>query len=1022
MTIKQEIKILSVRLEIERENRERESIGSGVIWTPHENSVYTYIFTAAHVVDDYLHENVQFCVSYYDIHGKKASSMIDKDNIAIHNKYIKKDKAKGRNLNDVAVIRIKKLNCKKIAYDFVIPCEIKEGSGLIFSGFMKKLSNLEFEINRNDYVCSFDSMINEKEAFKYKLHIKNGLDVSMKNDELVGVSGSGVFSYGEENLSLVGIHTHGVGEDVTMNMLIGMSVNLILDICTVKGWDIPVISEYNPSSYISYIEELNKINKTSLENIAFVERRVRDIENRRDINIKDILYDKNHYIILSEPGGGKTSAIKSLCHNVTNNSHNKIPIILNLRGYELNFDNIIDGILKILLPYNEKLEIDEVNELINRGNLIIFLDGLDEIKQSSYIKCISEINNLLTYSSKSKYIITCRSNRYNKEFESISKELELKELNEQEIRQYLFRDSKNIYMEKLDSRVLKIIKNPLLMNIFYRIIKTNSSYKPKSRVDLYNEFLQTLIYKWNKKEGKSTISRFMKIELQNIFTQIAYKTFQMNDFEEEFLYDLIYGLCKDKSKVEEVFEYILNIGILESVNEIVWFKHKTYKEYFMARYIMKVMDDKYNFIKKIINDSDWMEVLVFIAGMFDDWEDQNTYLDIVLDNNFKLYIECVKEKNDLSKSLDNKSDEDICNIYLHTMYKTYKNIIDKYFSQIKDRLDPYKYYFNYEDMKLSIKGNLVEKKHLYYKYLLKDNDEGVIVEDIKSYNKKESYSTGETLYFINISLSNLDLDSARYTALKSIKKQLLDIIDKKGLFSFEIICERIEYEKRRIGIKEDKKIIEKVDKVLKECPDMKGYTYNGVDILNLYNYIKFLEYNSINIEENILPKGDIDINKRSYKIWDVYSKERLVDRISKFFEFYKKSIIYIVENSFFEVRELLPCYRNLPYRYTVKYYFRKAYLDGKTDTYLLGPGGLSYFYEPNDDNSYKPNLIECEEDKFKDDDIDVLNRKYENSDNIIGDISVTTTSISELLHDDSLSKFIHNKMKREIEYLFDGIK
>lgn len=1022
MTIKQEIKTLSVRLEIERENKSRESIGSGVIWSPHENSIYTYIFTAAHVVDDYLNENVKFYVRYYDIHGKESLCIIDEDNIAIHNKYIKEDKAKGRNLNDVAVIKINNINCKKIAYEFVRPCEINEEPELILNGFMKKLSNLEFKINRNEYVCGFDSTIEEREAFKYKLDVKNGLDASMKNDDLVGVSGAGIFLYNEKSLSLIGIHTHGVGDDVTMNMLIGMSIDLILDICTIKEWDIPIISVYNQSDYTSYIDELNKINKNILEDITFIDRKIQDVEHRRDINTEDILYDKNNYIILSEPGGGKTSVIKSLCYHVTNDSHKKIPIILNLKGYELNFNNIIDGILKILSRYNENLGRDEVNDLINKGELIIFLDGLDEVKQSSYIKCVSEIKDLLTYNNKSKYILTCRSSRYNKEFEDILKELELKEFNEQEIRKYLFGDSNNIYMGRLDKRVLKIIRNPLLLSIFYSIIKTNSSYKPKSRVDLYNEFLQTLIYKWNKKEGKSTISRFMKIELQNIFTQIAYKTFEMNDFREEFLYDLIYDLCKDKSKVEEVFDYILNIGVLESVNDIVWFKHKTYKEYFMARYIMKLMSDKYNFIKKIINDDDWMEVLIFIAGMFDDWEDQNTYLDIVLDNNFKLYIECIKEKNDLSNNFYNKSDEDICKIYLYTMHKTYKNIVDKYFSQIKDRLDPYKYYFNYEDMKLSIKGNLIEKKHLYYKYLLNYNDEEIIVGDIKSFNKKEPYSTGETSYFINISLSNLDLDSARYTVLKLIKKQLLDIIGKNGLFSFELICEKIEYEKRRIGIKDDKKIIEEVDRALKECPDMKGYTYNGVDILNLASCIKFLEYNGINIEDNILPKGDIDINKRSYKIWDVYSKKRLVDRISKFFEFYKKSIIYIVENSFFEVRELLPCYKNLPYRYTVKYYFRKEYLDGKIDTYLLGPGGLSYFYEPDNDNSYKPNLIECEEDKFRDDDIDVLNRKYENSDKIIGGISVTTTSISELLHDDSLSEFIHNKIKKEIEYLFDGIK
>ncbi|QAA32174.1 hypothetical protein [Clostridium manihotivorum] len=518
----------------------------------------------------------------------------------------------------------------------------------------------------------------------------------------------------------------------------------------------------------------------------------------------------------------------------------------------------------------------------------------------------------------------------------------------------------------------------------------------------------------------------MKIELQNIFTHIAYKTFKMNDFSLDFLYDSIFEVCKDKSKVENILDYILNLGVLETVNnDVVWFKHKTYKEYFAARYIMKIVKDKYNFIKEIINDDAWSEVLIFIAGMFEDWQDQDIYLNLLLDYNLKLYIQCVKEKNDLSKSLKNKSDNELCYMYLNIMVTTYDKIVNKYFRQIKYLLNPFRYYSNYKDMELVIKGSLSERRYLLYKYSLQYEGENVIICDSEIVNKIDLVSTGGITSIIDINLSNLNLDSARYLALKSLKKELLSIMDKRTLSSPELICERVEWLKRKIGIDDNNKVLDMVKIELIRHPNVRKYIYRNVDLIDLANAIIFLENENIKIEDYTLPKGDIDIDidKNSYFIWQVYSKERLVERISKFFELYKKSIMYILENSFSGIKELLPCYRNLPYQYTVKYYFNKNYLDGIVDNYYNDPGELSYYYEPCESNHEVPKLIECTQDDLRNDihDMDDLVKKYSNKNYMVEGVSITNMGISELLHDEQLSKFVHNKMKKEIEFVFDGI-
>ncbi|QAA32173.1 trypsin-like serine protease [Clostridium manihotivorum] len=372
MRYDEDVKYLSVRLEIERASGEQESIGSGILWTPSKSNEYTYIFTAAHVVNDYLDEDVKFGVRYYDVSGVSSYERLEKENIEVHMKYIKRNDNFERDINDIAVIRCKKINCKKISYNFLNPINVKKESKLIFNGFPKKLSDLEFEINCNEYMCHFDSVINESETFKYKLDIENALDVSMKNDDLLGVSGSGVFLKNGSSISLIGIHTHGVGEDVTMNMAIGMSIKLILDICFSRGWEYPIISVGNINNYEDYISDLSINNKKLLDDINYISRDIIDVENKIIVNIENILIDERQYILLDEPGSGKSCVIESLCYKITKSTFNKIPIILKLQGYGLYFKDIREGILKILSQYNELFKIDEVDNLIRKGLLYKF--------------------------------------------------------------------------------------------------------------------------------------------------------------------------------------------------------------------------------------------------------------------------------------------------------------------------------------------------------------------------------------------------------------------------------------------------------------------------------------------------------------------------------------------------------------------------------------------------------------------------------------------------------------------------
>ena len=47
----------------------------------------------------------------------------------------------------------------------------------------------------------------------------------------------------------------------------------------------------------------------------------------------------------------------------------------------------------------------------------------------------------------------------------------------------------------------------------------------------------------------------------------------------------------------------------------------------------------------------WQEVMVFVAGMIENLEQQKTFFELLLNKNLQTYIVCTKYANDLSNQL-----------------------------------------------------------------------------------------------------------------------------------------------------------------------------------------------------------------------------------------------------------------------------------------------------------------------------------------------------------------------------------
>lgn len=707
---------------------------------------------------------------------------------------------------------------------------------------------------------------------------------------------------------------------------------------------------------INYIIAIQQIYINELE-FDFIDRKF-IFENKVSIDLNQILEEKRNILILGEPGIGKSYIAKKILFELTETREeklsNKVPVFLNLSVYGHKFNTISNGILQLLQNYIKGIKIDHIVKFLSEGSFILILDGLDEVEQQYYESCISDLKELMQHSPSNKYILTCRENIYFDELNYMVKKVKLNPLTRDQIATYL-KQYCGLRIHEIIQSQYELFENPLLLNIGIEVINSNKGKIPNNRSILFNKYIEYLSYKWERKKGLKRKYQLSYYQTILFLSKLSFNVFESPYFSTLKLYEFICKEFPDKD-FDLIFEQIINIGVLKyRSDDEISFSHKTFKEYFAACYIVNSIEEilNLNILKPIIDKKQWYEVFIFAAGLFNNWNLQNAFLDYILDNNLKLYVDCIKGKNDFNNYLLSLDIHEYSIIYLNILLTSYEKMVTKYFYQFKSRFYPYNTEVEYvQDSMLSLIGQLSEdKKFLNYTFVL-EKGEG---ERIKLLPPEETrkFSTKSMRYqshYVNLELSNLLGDSARIVAIKDMKSELSKILKEHLLHENEmLICERVEEMKSRLpirDIKEIDKIYDWVHTKLKEAYDRVdgkfiGYSFNGVELTDLHSFAEYLMQNKINYLNHLLPGKDNNFG--GGWLWDLYTRQRLIERVRMFFYFYQLSFIYLIDNNFNMLKEFFPDYRHLPYKYFVEIDFQ----DNSSKGYNSEPL-MSYYYIATD--------------------------------------------------------------------------
>ena len=706
-----------------------------------------------------------------------------------------------------------------------------------------------------------------------------------------------------------------------------------------------------------YLECLARLFIDKIESNYFQRNIYSTNSGSKNNNVFDALLSEKQILLLGEAGFGKTyesmNLLRSACSNVETKDF--VPFYLPLYEYGVFYESIFDGLKYKLKPYCEGDSEPIIRSWLTNGQALLILDGIDDIinvdKKNQFI--MDSKNIILNY-NQSYVFISSRINRYYGELGSI-KEYYLRGLDRRVVDEQL--RSENITM-KIPEAYYQLFENPLLLNVGKEVLKHTNHREIFNRSILFEELILMLCGEWDRRKGLTTLHDISYTEILDILGSLAFDTFNQSScrlINFDNLVNKYAKLCNGA----RLIDVILRMGVLRVASEIS-FTHKLYKEFFAAYHLFHKYPFSTNhslYLKLLLRD-DWKEVFIFASGMQTNIEDQDAFLDFIMDNHLGLYIECINAKSDLSIQLNTTHNGEFATRYLGQLLKTYSFIIEKYFQPIKNNFDPTPGVdeLDIDKKKIGIAGHISHNgEHLSYWFdrVIQDDEMVICLDEsqLADYHKRFKLkaiteSRNISSRGVNLKLSGLVGDSARKVAIDVIKSEIKQIIERKSLFEDKyVLVERInEYKKKFKEICNTydlKEIYEFINEKIGKLPSTKirNYIYNGIDLRHLLDLVQYLIDIHIDYANYSLPEQNVEPSASTSYLWEFFTDDQKINRASKYFYFHQLSYTMMVETNFPNLASHFPLYVDSPYKNVVYLLLDR----NQANASIFGPS-LTYYH------------------------------------------------------------------------------
>lgn len=334
------------------------------------------------------------------------------------------------------------------------------------------------------------------------------------------------------------------------------------------------------------------------------------------IDINNLLEISNFLIVKGTGGIGKSTLMKHLFINGLKKGE-FIPIFFELKDFNSFEGDLMECIFNSISNLGCELDKQYFEYAMKKGDFLILLDGYDEISNSKIEQFSKDFEKMCDKYDKNNYIMSSRPNEDFIAFQrftvlsscEFSKEKAIGLI--QKLDYDL--DTKERFISELDCNLYdkhrSFASNPLLLTIMLMTYNEYAEIPDKLHI-FYAQAFDTLYTKHDatksgyKRELKSklTSDQFMKIFSKFCFSTYMKEKLEFTQLELESTFDTIkkQGLTFDNDKFLQ--DLVSSICLMYHDGKVYRFTHRSFQEYFTAKYILDLDDDSQKLVcRKLIN-------------------------------------------------------------------------------------------------------------------------------------------------------------------------------------------------------------------------------------------------------------------------------------------------------------------------------------------------------------------------------------------------------------------------------------
>lgn len=375
--------------------------------------------------------------------------------------------------------------------------------------------------------------------------------------------------------------------------------------------------------------------------------------------------ENSRLMVLGSPGAGKSTFLRKIGLEALKGqpgrlTHSCIPVFIELKRFNtegINIQALIIEEFRICgFPNPEKF----VVKALSQGQLLVLLDGLDEVPRQYVDHVLQNIQDFVTRYDSNRFIASCRTAAYHHKLPLFT-DVVIADFDDTQILQFInqwFQSERDQQygvahqcwelLQHPDNAAAKELAYTPLLLTFLCLVYDKAQHFPDNRGSLYRKALDILLEEWaaEKRISREVIYQGLHTELEtDLLTEIAYHTFEQDRlfFSKKTILERIQAFLSDTLDAPKELDNkaVLNAievqqGILvKRAEDIYSFSHLTLQEYLTAQYICdRHLTD--HLISQHLEDDRWHEVFLSLAGLM---KDKVHDLLQLLDSRIQSYVE-----------------------------------------------------------------------------------------------------------------------------------------------------------------------------------------------------------------------------------------------------------------------------------------------------------------------------------------------------------------------------------------------